>query len=63
MTTIPVERIVAALRHAGLLVELSGTLRDHVADITDDSRQIAANGLFLAVRGSERDGHDFLPQA
>ena len=63
MTAIPVERIVAALKHAGLFVDLSGTLRDHVADITDDSRQIVPNGLFVAVRGSERDGHDFLPQA
>jgi UDP-N-acetylmuramoyl-L-alanyl-D-glutamate--2,6-diaminopimelate ligase len=61
--TIPLERIVAALRHAGLLVEVKGTLPEQIADITDDSRQVAKKGLFLAVRGSSRDGHEFLSQA
>jgi UDP-N-acetylmuramoyl-L-alanyl-D-glutamate--2,6-diaminopimelate ligase len=63
MTMIPVERIVAALKHAGLLAEVTGTLPEQVADICDDSRRVSANGLFLAVRGHERDGHEFLPQA
>ena len=63
MTTIRLDRIVAALKLAGLLAEVTGALPDEVADVTDDSRQVAANGLFLAVRGSARDGHEFLPQA
>jgi UDP-N-acetylmuramoyl-L-alanyl-D-glutamate--2,6-diaminopimelate ligase len=63
VTAIPIERIVAALKQTGVLVEVSGTLPEYVADITDDSRQVAKKSLFVAVRGSERDGHDFLAQA
>jgi UDP-N-acetylmuramoyl-L-alanyl-D-glutamate--2,6-diaminopimelate ligase len=52
--------IVEALSVAGLLVETRGTLPTSIAALSDDSRAIGAGSLFLAVRGTERDGHDFL---
>ncbi len=63
MTAVRVGTIVDALRHAGLLVAIEGALPQTVDSITDDSRGVAAGSLFLAVRGSERDGHDYLGRA
>lgn len=55
--------IVDALREAGVLVETVGVLPSTARSITDDSRQVAPGDLFIAVRGSVHDGHDFLPAA
>ena len=52
-----------ALRDAGLLVGERGTLPERIAGVADDSRAVVAGGLFLAVRGAERDGHDYLSAA
>src|SRR5437867_8508592 len=60
---IPTERITAALTAAGLLVEARGDLPTHVSAVEDDSRRVAQGNLFVAVRGSERDGHDYLDRA
>ncbi len=60
---IELDRIRAALERAGLLVETHGHLPDQAASITDDSRQAREGSLFVAVRGHDRDGHDFLSQA
>jgi len=57
------ETLVRAIDHAGLLVERRGTLPAHLLGITDDSRRVVAGGAFVAVRGSERDGHEFLGAA
>ena len=57
------ETVARALADAGLLVERRGTLPKHVLGITDDSRRIISGGVFVAVRGSERDGHDYLEAA
>jgi UDP-N-acetylmuramoyl-L-alanyl-D-glutamate--2,6-diaminopimelate ligase len=51
-----------ALLAAGLLVERRGTLPAQVTQLTDDSRAATAGSCFVAVRGSVRDGHGFLPQ-
>lgn len=56
-------RIVHALESAGLLVETRGDLPEFLDGISDDSRHVASGHLFIAVRGSVRDGHDFLQRA
>ena len=63
MTPFDTARIVAALRAAGVLADTHGALPAQLTDVSDDSRQVQAGSLFIAVKGSERDGHDFLPQA
>ena len=63
MSAFPTARVADALRRAGLLVEVHGTLPPNAADITDDSRAVAAGALFIAVRGSMQDGHAFLADA
>ncbi|HEU4993400.1 MAG TPA: UDP-N-acetylmuramoyl-L-alanyl-D-glutamate--2,6-diaminopimelate ligase [Gemmatimonadaceae bacterium] len=55
--------VTAALRNASLLIETRGQLPARIAGVEDDSRRVAPGGLFIAVRGSERDGHDFLERA
>lgn len=60
---VAVDRLVHALHDAQLLVRVVGELPSDVVDITDDSRQVAAGGAFIAVRGTARDGHDFLDAA
>jgi len=55
--------IVEALRRAELLLSVEGTLPSTVTDIVDDSRTVRPGALFVAVRGTERDGHDYLPHA
>ena len=61
--SIPLNRITAALTAANLLVEVRGNLPDDVTSVEDDSRRVTRGSLFVAVHGSERDGHDFLQRA
>ncbi|HUX34629.1 MAG TPA: UDP-N-acetylmuramoyl-L-alanyl-D-glutamate--2,6-diaminopimelate ligase [Gemmatimonadaceae bacterium] len=61
--SIATDLLVDALRDAGLLAGTRGHLPAVLAAVTDDSRQVGRGGLFIAVRGSLRDGHDFLDAA
>jgi UDP-N-acetylmuramoyl-L-alanyl-D-glutamate--2,6-diaminopimelate ligase len=58
-----IETIAKALDEAGLLVERRGALPAAITGVSDDSRAVRAGSLFVAVRGSERDGHDYLDAA
>ena len=58
-----IDTIAHALDDAGLLVERRGDLPKTIAGITDDSRAVHPACLFVAVRGTERDGHDYLEAA
>jgi UDP-N-acetylmuramoyl-L-alanyl-D-glutamate--2,6-diaminopimelate ligase len=55
--------IIDALREAGLLDAVRGALPPAVTTVSDDSRAMRPGALFLAVRGAERDGHDYLEAA
>src|SRR5262245_14286685 len=58
-----IETIARALDEAKLLIERRGALPSTVSSVSDDSRDVRQGGLFVAVRGTERDGHDFLDNA
>jgi UDP-N-acetylmuramoyl-L-alanyl-D-glutamate--2,6-diaminopimelate ligase len=57
------ETIATALGEAKLLVERRGALPRTISGITDDSRGVTPGTLFVAVRGTQSDGHDYLDAA
>src|SRR3954466_10756341 len=57
------DTIASALADAGLLVERRGTVPPNADGISEDSRAVHPGSVFIAVRGSERDGHDYLAAA
>ncbi len=63
MRPIPLDLIESALARAGLLVDRQGTMPSGLAAIADDSRRVVPGGLFVAIRGSVLDGHDYVPVA
>ncbi len=63
MNGIPIHVIIGALQNCGVLAMVRGQLPESVTTLTEDSRRVVPGSLFLAVRGSTADGHDFLPQA
>lgn len=63
MTAVPLSTIRAALDDAGILIREHGELPERVTGLAEDSRLITPGALFVAVRGSERDGHTYLSDA
>jgi len=60
---VALEAVRAALARAELLVRTDGTLPAQVTGIFDDTRRLRPDGLFVAVRGTEQDGHAFIGEA
>jgi UDP-N-acetylmuramoyl-L-alanyl-D-glutamate--2,6-diaminopimelate ligase len=63
VTAVSTTHLTAALQSAGLLHEVRGELPLTVTGITDDSRTAVPGGAFVAVRGRDQDGHDYLAAA
>jgi UDP-N-acetylmuramoyl-L-alanyl-D-glutamate--2,6-diaminopimelate ligase len=58
-----ISEIRKALAERGLLAGVEGNLPDEVNGVADDSRKVKRGELFIAVRGWNSDGHDFLDSA
>ncbi len=54
---------IAELIMALDVVSQEGNLNAEVSEITDDSRQVTSGTFFVAVKGAQVDGHDFIGQA
>jgi UDP-N-acetylmuramoyl-L-alanyl-D-glutamate--2,6-diaminopimelate ligase len=61
--TASVAQVAQALDDAGLLVARRGALPERLTGITEDSRAVTRGGAFVAVRGTQRDGHAYLGAA
>jgi UDP-N-acetylmuramoyl-L-alanyl-D-glutamate--2,6-diaminopimelate ligase len=61
--TVGLPDIASALAERGLLVRVEGELPAAATGIADDSRLVQPGNLFVAVRGWDSDGHDFLDAA
>jgi UDP-N-acetylmuramoyl-L-alanyl-D-glutamate--2,6-diaminopimelate ligase len=60
---VSLKEISAALSERGLLVRTRGALPETVTGIADDSRIVEPGNVFVAVRGWNMDGHDYLAKA
>jgi UDP-N-acetylmuramoyl-L-alanyl-D-glutamate--2,6-diaminopimelate ligase len=58
-----VQAIKNALEERGLLVGVKGQVPAAATGIADDSRKVTAGEVFIAVRGWNADGHDYLDAA
>ncbi|MBN1418555.1 MAG: UDP-N-acetylmuramoyl-L-alanyl-D-glutamate--2,6-diaminopimelate ligase [Planctomycetes bacterium] len=57
--------VCEALERAGLIADAKGSIPSglSIGGIADDSREIRAGHLFIAIPGENDDGHRFLPNA
>jgi UDP-N-acetylmuramoyl-L-alanyl-D-glutamate--2,6-diaminopimelate ligase len=45
------------------VVKTSGDLQSEVVSITEDSRAVGPGSVFVAIKGTQQDGHNFMNQA
>ena len=45
------------------VVKTSGDLQSEVVSITEDSRAVRPGSVFVAIQGTQQDGHNFVNQA
>jgi len=57
------ERLLADILPGIDILSISGDLNRMLSDITFDSRKAAPGMLFVAVKGTQSDGHDYINQA
>jgi UDP-N-acetylmuramoyl-L-alanyl-D-glutamate--2,6-diaminopimelate ligase len=62
MTARPLAELIDALRRDGLF-EAAPTQLPVVTGVTADSREVKSGMVYIAVRGSQTDGHQFVPDA
>jgi UDP-N-acetylmuramyl tripeptide synthase len=58
----PLSELVLALRSEGLVAQ-GPTSSVNLSGLTADSRSVASGDAFIAVRGSQSDGHQFVADA
>src|SRR6202171_2819312 len=61
--TVRIVEVRDAIAERGLLERVEGKLPDQASGVADDSRKAKRGELFIAVRGWNSDGHDFLDAA
>jgi len=56
------QELLAELKRAGLLIS-AGNGAPALSSVTSDSRTVTPGAVYVAVRGSQADGHRFVPDA
>lgn len=56
-------KLLKNLLYGVRLIDVQGSTNLAVESVTSDSRKVRPDSLFVAVRGTNSDGHDFLDQA
>jgi UDP-N-acetylmuramoyl-L-alanyl-D-glutamate--2,6-diaminopimelate ligase len=54
-------RLLSDLLYKAGAIEIRGSVNLAVMSLTADSRKVQKNGMFVAVKGTRSDGHDFIP--